>query len=73
MPGDELIGYYCFKDLKGRGIVRDRSDLSRKIKFQGFPRPEKNPDAPMQAAANYKKAKVHAWLERGETEQTDAA
>lgn len=64
--------FYFFNDLIARGIVTSRSDLSRKICKQGFPRPEKSSDA-MQARAPYRKNKVHAWLDRRAALRAQAA
>lgn len=55
--------FYFFSDLVAKGIVKNRTDLHRKIKYEGFPRPEKSSDA-MQAAAPYRKTKVHAYVDR---------
>ncbi|WET75515.1 hypothetical protein [Rhizobium croatiense] len=55
--------FYFFSDLLAKGIVKNRSDLYRKIRFDGFPRPEKSSDS-MQASAPYRKSSVHAYLDR---------
>ncbi|MGO7174342.1 hypothetical protein ACCT06_10705 [Rhizobium ruizarguesonis] len=55
--------FYFFTDLVAKGIVRNRTDLYRKIRFDGFPRPEKSSSS-MQASAPYRKSEVHAYLDR---------
>lgn len=66
---DSEYEYYYFNDLVAAGIVRNRSDLSRKRRSEGFPDPEKSSDA-MQAAAPFRKSKVHAWLDRRASRRT---
>ncbi|MDK1385119.1 hypothetical protein QN224_06825 [Sinorhizobium sp. 8-89] len=60
---DLEYGFYYYADLLRMGIVRNRTDLHRKIKYDGFPRPEKSSDK-MQAAAPFRKSKVHAYVDR---------
>ncbi|MDX0800689.1 hypothetical protein QC756_09125 [Sinorhizobium meliloti] len=60
---DSDYQYYYFRDLVAAGIVKNRTDLSRKRRFEDFPDPEKSSDA-MQASAPFRKSKVHAWLDR---------
>ncbi|RMI10068.1 hypothetical protein U8C41_23530 [Sinorhizobium meliloti] len=60
---DPEYEFYYFADLVAKGIVRNRTDLHRKIRNEGFPRPEKSSNS-MQSAAPYRKARVHAWLDR---------
>ncbi|MGG7580638.1 hypothetical protein [Rhizobium sp. Nf11,1] len=55
--------FYYYDDLVRMGIIRNRTDLHRKIKYEDFPRPEKSSDA-MQARAPYRKIKVHAYVDR---------
>lgn len=61
--GLAVYEFYYFRDLVAMGIIRNRTDLYRKIRDDGFPRPEKSSDA-MQAAAPYRKIKVHEYLDR---------
>ncbi|WP_026619409.1 hypothetical protein M728_001111 [Ensifer sp. WSM1721] len=69
-PDRELeYEFYYFADLVAKGIVRNRTDLHRKIHNEGFPRPEKSSNS-MQAAAPFRKAKVHAWCDRRAAQQT---
>lgn len=64
-PDDDAneYGFYYYADLLRLGIVKNRADLYRKIHNEDFPRPEKSSDA-MQAAAPYRRFKVHAYLDR---------
>ncbi|TAZ83597.1 hypothetical protein ELH72_10270 [Rhizobium ruizarguesonis] len=55
--------FYFFSDLVAKGIVRNRTDLHRKIRYDGFPPPEKSSNS-MQAAAPYRKSAVHTYLDR---------
>ena len=62
VPTDEEIaaGLYSYADLEARGIVRDRTDLHRKQRLYGFPRPIKTGER----QAPFLKTRVHAWVRR---------
>ncbi len=51
-------GGYRFKDLQDAGIVSNRTDLNRKQRELGFPRPIKTGER----SAWFPKSEVHAWL-----------
>ncbi len=52
--------YYLFHDLVRLGYCDDRNDLSEKIRFHGFPRPEKRGPY-LSSRAEYPCDQVHAW------------
>jgi len=60
VPTDDEIslGFYKFSDLVALGIVRDRTDLHRKQRAYGFPRPMKTGDR----QAPFLKIRVHNWV-----------
>jgi predicted DNA-binding transcriptional regulator AlpA len=51
-------GVYSFRDLQSLGLVKDRTDLQRKQKKYGFPKPIKFGDR--QAA--FLRAEVTGWI-----------
>ena len=58
---DEKIleaGVYSFSDLQSLGFVKDRTDLLRKKKKYGFPRPLKLGER----QAGFLRAEVHSWV-----------
>jgi hypothetical protein len=57
---DEELGQggYRFKDLQALRIVENRTDLNRKQKKLGFPKPVKTGES----QALFLKVEVHAWL-----------
>jgi predicted DNA-binding transcriptional regulator AlpA len=69
-----LVSGYRFKDLQASGIVSSRSDLHRKQRALGFPRPIKTGER----SAWWPASEVHAWLRsraalRGKREADTAA
>jgi hypothetical protein len=59
-PDEFTAGGYRFKDLQSAGIVSNRTDLNRKQRKHGFPKPIKLGDS----QAWFPKSEVHAWLRR---------
>jgi hypothetical protein len=55
---DFSLGGYRFEDLQNLRIVENRTDLNRKQKDLGFPRPVKTG----KSQAWFPKSEVHAWL-----------
>ena len=51
-------GCYAYDDLEAKGIVRGRTDLARKQKHHGFPRPIKTGTR----QATFLRSEVHDWL-----------
>jgi len=58
MSDEFAEGGYRFEDLKSARIVSNRTDLDRKQRTLGFPRPIKTGER----AAWFPKSEVHAWL-----------
>ena len=59
MTDDEFsLGGYRFEDLQALRIVENRTDLNRKQKDLGFPKPIKTG----KSQAWFPKSEVHAWL-----------
>jgi len=52
------LGGYRYEDLRDARIVSNRTDLNRKQRDLGFPRPIKTGER----AAWFPKSEVHAWL-----------
>jgi hypothetical protein len=52
------LGGYRYEDLRDARIVSNRTDLNRKQRELGFPRPIKTGER----AAWFPKSEVHAWL-----------
>lgn len=59
-PDDFSGGGYRFKDLQAARIVSNRTDLNRKQREHGFPKPIKLGDS----QAWFPKSEVHAWLKK---------
>src|SRR5262245_40380621 len=59
--GDDAFSYWTFKDLQARRIVASRTDLHRKQRFFGFPRPVILTGG-RGANAIYKVCDVKSWL-----------
>ena len=57
---DFSLGGYRFEDLQALRIVENRTDLNRKQKDLGFPRPVKTG----KSQAWFPKSEVHAWLRK---------
>jgi predicted DNA-binding transcriptional regulator AlpA len=60
MSDEFTQGGYRFEDLKSARIVSNRTDLSRKQREHGFPKPIKLGES----QAWFPKSEVHAWLQR---------
>jgi hypothetical protein len=58
---DDAFSYWTFKDLQARRIVASRTDLHRKQRFFGFPRPVILTGG-RGANALYKVGAVKSWL-----------
>ncbi len=58
----ELPHTYTAKRMIGDGIVRNRGDLSRKRRFEGFPSPINKPDHKMRGASDYHGPSVRWWF-----------
>ena len=58
---DDAFSYWTFKDLQARRIVASRTDLHRKQRFFGFPRPVILTGG-RGANALYKVDQVKSWL-----------
>src|SRR5262245_39700565 len=61
IEGDDAFSYWTFKDLQARRIVATRTDLHRKQRFFGFPRPVILTGG-RGANALYKVGEVKTWL-----------
>ena len=58
---DDAFCYWTFRDMQARRIVASRTDLHRKQRFYGFPRPVVLTGG-VGAAALYRVSEVKAWL-----------
>jgi hypothetical protein len=58
---DDYFHFWTYKDLQSRRIVSTRTDLHRKQRLFGFPRPVVLTGG-VGAAALYRVAEVKAWL-----------
>jgi predicted DNA-binding transcriptional regulator AlpA len=60
IPDEFSAGGYRYKDLEDARIISSRSDLNRKQREHGFPKPIKLGDS----QAWFPKSEVHEWLRR---------
>jgi predicted DNA-binding transcriptional regulator AlpA len=60
MTDEFTAGGYRFRDLQAVGIVSNRTDLNRKQRQHGFPRPIKTGER----AAWFPKSEIDAWLKK---------
>jgi hypothetical protein len=61
LTDDEIVlGGYRFEDLQALRIIENRTDLNRKQKELGFPKPIKTG----KSQAWFPKSEVHAWLRK---------